>query len=383
MLALRKGLVLQRLASIFARPSAAPSQKKLKVCIFKPDRLGDYVLASGAVRLILEEFGEENCLLVTSPIAFDMAQSQCASVQMQAIPPFGIRLHTQDLLTLFAHRRQLGSFSFDHVVCLRHQRLRVQNLALYWINTRTSHGLTNPPGYSLGDGFEFRFTNEAGYPDRAPKPMCREIEAHRIVVQSLLRREVAMEDVIPRLKGITRREENYLLLNPFSSDKLKDYPLDMFADAALHAQSILGAAIRIVCAPERMGAVGPLEKTLRNGGASVLATVDASFSEYIESIANARGVLTVDTATAHIAAALDIPTVVLLGGGHYGQFGPWRRSSRQQWLSHREPCFGCNWVCKWPEPHCINRIPVAQVADAVVSTVQMGSAQQCIGDRRS
>jgi len=87
--------------------------------------------------------------------------------------------------------------------------------------------------------------------------------------------------------------------------------------------------------------------------------------EFAEAISQAELVLTVETSTAHIATALDRPTIVLNGGGHYGQFAPWRRSARQIWLTHRLDCFGCGWRCPYPAPYCLTRIAAEQVGAAI------------------
>jgi ADP-heptose:LPS heptosyltransferase len=94
--------------------------------------------------------------------------------------------------------------------------------------------------------------------------------------------------------------------------------------------------------------------------------------EFAEAVGRAELVLTVETATAHLAAALDRPAIVLIGGGHFGQFGPWRRSARQVWLTHPMDCFGCNWRCIHPEPYCLTRISSDAVRDAIA---QVGPAE--------
>ena len=70
----------------------------------------------------------------------------------------------------------------------------------------------------------------------------------------------------------------------------------------------------------------------KNGCARAEIVFPADLVEFVNLIAGAEMVLTVDTAAAHFATALDRPTLVLFSGLHRGMFGPWRRSERQSWL---------------------------------------------------
>jgi ADP-heptose:LPS heptosyltransferase len=94
--------------------------------------------------------------------------------------------------------------------------------------------------------------------------------------------------------------------------------------------------------------------------------IPKSLVEFAQRVADAKAVLTVETSTAHLAAALDKPAVILIGGGHFGLLGPWQRSSKQRWLTNQLPCFGCDWRCIYPEIRCLSEIPPSAVARALL-----------------
>jgi ADP-heptose:LPS heptosyltransferase len=104
-----------------------------------------------------------------------------------------------------------------------------------------------------------------------------------------------------------------------------------------------------------------LKAELISQGAEVDPLVQTSLLDHLEDIGGAAVVLSAETGTAHLATALDLPTVVLLGGGHFGLCAPWRKSKRQEWLSNPLPCFHCNWRCHQPEPLCITRVTAAEI----------------------
>jgi ADP-heptose:LPS heptosyltransferase len=105
------------------------------------------------------------------------------------------------------------------------------------------------------------------------------------------------------------------------------------------------------------------------GVSDVTVRTPSSFVDFCSLVAAARGVISVDTATAHLATALDKPAAIILGGGQYGDFGPWRRSPRQVWFTHQVPCFGCLWSCIHPEPLCITQVPPSEVAAGLVQRI--------------
>ncbi|WP_158785760.1 glycosyltransferase family 9 protein [Granulicella sp. L46] len=92
-------------------------------------------------------------------------------------------------------------------------------------------------------------------------------------------------------------------------------------------------------------------------------------------LSEAQLLLTNETSAVHIAAAAGVPTVCILGGGHYGRFMPYLVEqtdgrSLPYAITHQMPCFGCNWHCIYtrsngvPVP-CIDRITEEEVWNAI------------------
>ena len=76
------------------------------------------------------------------------------------------------------------------------------------------------------------------------------------------------------------------------------------------------------------------------------------------------GLISVDTGLAHVATALNVPTVVLRHGGHPGRFFPWPTNTASPVLSHPMPCEGCRGRCVQPEAQCLTRIAPEEVVSA-------------------
>jgi ADP-heptose:LPS heptosyltransferase/tetratricopeptide (TPR) repeat protein len=75
-----------------------------------------------------------------------------------------------------------------------------------------------------------------------------------------------------------------------------------------------------------------------------------------------------DTSVAHIAAAMKVPTFVLLGGGHFGRFFPYPEGSSVTCLTHKLECFNCYWKCSQRYNKCIADISVQEVVSAVAGS---------------
>jgi ADP-heptose:LPS heptosyltransferase len=101
------------------------------------------------------------------------------------------------------------------------------------------------------------------------------------------------------------------------------------------------------------------------------------------------GMLSVDTGLAHVALAMRVPTVVLVGGGHPGRFFPWPGTHPQVALNVAMACDGCANRCHLPEPLCITRIRPDEIVEAYmklrvrnVSIERFVAPQQRPGYRR-
>jgi len=78
-----------------------------------------------------------------------------------------------------------------------------------------------------------------------------------------------------------------------------------------------------------------------------------------------------DSAGAHIACAVGIPNIVVLGGGHFGRFVPYSPLTSVVCLPL--DCYGCNWRCGYKRPHCVKDVAPQVFAEAVRQTLHKSS----------
>jgi len=92
-----------------------------------------------------------------------------------------------------------------------------------------------------------------------------------------------------------------------------------------------------------------------------------SLEELAQEIASADLFLGVDTGPAHLALALQKPTVVVLGGGDYGRFFPYGQA---RVVTHPMECFQCHWECKYERALCLHDLSPKAVVREVLAALR-------------
>ena len=101
-------------------------------------------------------------------------------------------------------------------------------------------------------------------------------------------------------------------------------------------------------------------------------TGKTSLEEAMSIVINASLVIGNETGLTHLAYLSGIPTVCILGGGHFGRFLPWPEFEDVVKCVYKPmDCFQCGWKCKYVNlqkgevPPCILQIPPESILEAV------------------
>lgn len=161
--------------------------------------------------------------------------------------------------------------------------------------------------------------------------------------------------------------ENYFIFVPGGSWLGRCWPIDKFIELAKRLQDKFELP-GVIC--------GTLEE--RELGNKINAGLrvplinlcgKTTLTELIDVVSNANILITNETGTAHLGAAANVPTICILGGGHFGRFFPYP-SQYMPWKSKvifsKMECYGCNWNCiydvkKNQAVPCIEKITVDAV----------------------
>ena len=157
-----------------------------------------------------------------------------------------------------------------------------------------------------------------------------------------------------------------MALFPFTQHGIKDYGMFAEALAAFDDWTFL-----IFGGPETRSRSEALARTLP--GRVLNLTGRTSLREMAAMIRRCRIMVGSDSSGPHIACAVGVPNVVLLGGGHFGRFMPY--SSLTSAVVLPMDCFGCNWRCKYSSAHCVTNLAPQVLTKAIAATLQNHSAR--------
>lgn len=320
----------------------------MRIFIFKPDGIGDFVLATGALRAMAAEVGEENLVICVKTILVPLARSQFPRATVKELPTAATRkvlnLFTKNLILCTPLFLWLLRHRFDASVCLRSMRNYLELFLFYAPRARrylASENIMLRGGHKVRALVEGSFARVfraelAPYPQKASLPL--EIESHRRLVSTLFRREFSEAEVIPTFHAHPSRQGRYWICAPITNLAKKVYPFPRWVEVFRDLAPLSPETILLVGAPEDRPRLEELLDLLRQAGLTHFELhFPADLTAYVDLIAGAELMLTIDTAAAHFATALDIRTLVLFSGLHKGMFCPWQRSDRQIWLEPQMP----------------------------------------------
>lgn len=164
---------------------------------------------------------------------------------------------------------------------------------------------------------------------------------------------------LPLAKSAPANKNNYVLIAPFTSDPLRDWPIENYIEVAERIEIEFGMKA-IFCAMRKE--TKHLEKRTSARLSNFEVHYDLTPSQLTLLARNASCVVANDSAIAHLGVALGQPTVVALGGGHYNRYFP---HTAAQIADYPLTCYGCNWKCRYSTRHCISGIRLETLFERV------------------
>ncbi|MHC8507991.1 MAG: glycosyltransferase family 9 protein [Rhodospirillales bacterium] len=137
----------------------------------------------------------------------------------------------------------------------------------------------------------------------------------------------------------------YAVLAPGSNEPGRRWP---FAAYARLAEKLLAAGLGVVLTGRADETGPPAARAELAAKGCVDMTGATSLPQLTALMARARLVVVNDTGPSHLAIALGAPTVVILGGGHFGSFAPYPPGAAPAHVrfAHKHmDCYHCFWRC--------------------------------------
>ena len=317
----------------------------MRVFILKPDAIGDFILSTGCIRLLARELGETNLIIAVRADVAPLAKAQFPQAEVIPLPLREkrrlVNLATVNVINCLPAWLRLLTSSVDAAICLRSMRAYLHTITFYLPRAKRYIAcenllLANP---RLRRPAVENFVRSAFKPTLIPYPasskLPTDVEANRLVAEKVLQRNVSEQEILPTLKparSISAGKD--WLLCPFSSSQSKDYPAESWAEALkILEHDRNDAPVCLAAGPNQQERLCEFASTLKATGVrNIHLNPPVPLPDFLQSLAEARLVLTVDTSSAHMACALGTPAVIVSAGQHPGVYAPYSANGQQTWL---------------------------------------------------
>jgi len=218
--------------------------------------------------------------------------------------------------------------------------------------------------------------------DGTPLPLMHEIE-HQLAFLSAVAGHPITLPSLPSLKfpegtpPLMHTGERYAVLNIGASHEPRRWPLKHFLAVALRLLE-QGYSVVLLGGPSETGVQDELEAQLpgnrkESGARLVISINELDFAKATRLVARAALVVSNDSGLGHLALMLNRPSVLIVGGGHFGSFMPYPQHLTPQttrFLYQLLPCYHCNWNCTMMPPGgktfpCVSEVSVEQALTAI------------------
>ena len=163
--------------------------------------------------------------------------------------------------------------------------------------------------------------------------------------------------------NLVPKDTRYVVLNPGSNEYGRRWPLEKYQ---ILAEKLADAGFMVLF----VGGRGEHPGAINTRNSMIVDLIGrTNLPQLLDLMNHAELVVSNDTGPAHLSIALGTPTVVIVGGGHFGCFVPYPEKARPEqarFVYHRMDCYHCFWNCpkranKFQVFPCVAAVGIDQV----------------------
>ncbi len=339
-------LPLAKHLSACQRRLYASKPKRKKIFFFLPNGLGDAIINKPYIDLILKEnqITADDAVILASNAWFDFKESLFPGIKIYA---FDLELFEKSLLYRIKIYRLLGKYQFARAICnLKWKPDSVFRSVMAQVDADHKYGCLHNRQHIQYNCFLQNWAGHFGlelYDNGPDLHETQRLENFYTSIGLLSARPGLRPSLRRPLKAACASPARYIVFHIGNADKRRRWSIQKF-NAVGRELARLGYTV-IFCGGERERDLLPL---IDRGFKTCIDTL--STEEYIKLISGAALMLSGDTGPAHLALALDVPTAVILGGGHYQYYFPYPENIAPPlpplvYITKSMDCFGCDWEC--------------------------------------
>lgn len=176
--------------------------------------------------------------------------------------------------------------------------------------------------------------------------------------------EKALQSAFQKLSGIgIDIHESWIVVHTGVSEKKREYPIDRWIETVRLLQQHFGLPILLTGSPKEIQQANIIQQAV-GGDVHVVAGL-LSIEEFIAVIHEAQLVISVNTATVHIAAASDTPVIVLYALTN-PQHTPWTEYAKVLPFPVQEPLKSKNQVVNFVSHHLFGEVTDLPAPSAIL-----------------
>ncbi len=350
------------------------------IILFKPDGIGDYILWSRFIQECSQRYPDSKITVVCCAPTGELVQRMFPNFRVIQIPQ-----RPKDILgfigMLCCNPRLILVGQQDVLLDLRPHRATWELLYVILLRANGKIGLQRSAATLRGAVLpENRFYNLLVVP-RASTPAqdegfeCAEFGLVRQFSSFLW--GSAMTPTLPDLRMFSWPQpklptgKRHWVIGPFSGNAIRDYPMVRWREVFQQLAPSLSPDSLLIC-----GAASQSDKAEEFGKMmqDILPVTNLcgrlTLAETAGLLLESELVFATESALAHLSVALRRPTIVILGGGHFGLFAPWgMKIAPVRWMTNQVDCYGCNWACIHSSAICIQNIPTSKIVEAATELI--------------
>ncbi|MDP6121886.1 MAG: glycosyltransferase family 9 protein [Rhodospirillales bacterium] len=356
-------------------------KRRRGLLVVRMDGIGDMVLFRAGLDHYAEAFGVEKADVTVLGCASwgGIAEEVFAGYRVEIIDEHAYARQPLYRFRVSLWVRQLAPAI---AVCDSYLRRALMADSLVWVSAAPRQVVSLPyVNEPVRPEFKYYLSQVDKIVDTGVYPV-HEVVRHYRFVSALTGRDVA-----PAPPRIAWRDQKppivggapYVVLNPGSNEPGRRWPFSGYREMA---DRLLAAGYRVVL-------VGSAEEKPEDdavadlsGHAGVIDLIGrTALPGLLDLMKHAAAVISNDTGPAHVSIALGTPTMVVVGGGHFGCFVPYPEGvapAHARFVFHEMECYHCFWRChkrarKEDVFPCIDAVSVDQVWAEVKALLDQGA----------
>jgi len=195
---------------------------------------------------------------------------------------------------------------------------------------------------------------------------------------------------IPNILSITSAKDSidpqnpYIVIAPGASSAIRQWPEENYAELIRRIIKSSNSTITLIGNKQEHDVCHSLKQSFPTHITN--KANQTSLIELINLIKFSKLFIGNESGPLHISAAVNTPSVCILGGGHYGRFLPYKvdvvtnDQSLPKIVNHKMDCYHCNWHCIHTDDRskavpCIKDISIDKVWSIVEKTINDQTVQ--------